>query len=345
MTEASIPKQTISFIIQIDIFIFVGTISCAVFHENGKYLFTGSEDHKICILKSSTWSVEKTLLKHQGTVTDISVHPSGKLALSVGQDHKLITWNLIKGRSAYVTNVKEAADFVRWSPEGKFYAVGFYQHVDVYDVSTASVLYSAPVKGRSNAAVFLDEDTIIVAGDCPNVGVHSISRKRLLHELPAHQRRVRCLHLESSENKDEFALVTASNDGLIKIWRGTRPKSGQFKFEAEVSHDAKCRITCLAVHKTPEVKEPPKVNPAAEKNSDVIPLSGDQDSGNNATHPEETEKIGEKKRRAKPMNKARALDIEAAAENPVDKFKAKRVRVGEKVTVSEPRNLRQQRRT
>jgi len=50
---------------------------------------------------------------------DISIHPSGKLALSIGKDRKLITWNLIKGRSAYVTNIKEIASVVKWSLSGE----------------------------------------------------------------------------------------------------------------------------------------------------------------------------------------------------------------------------------
>ena len=51
-------------------------------------------------------------------VLDIAIHPSGKLALSIGKDRKLVTWNLIKGRSAYVTNIKDVPNFVKWSPTG-----------------------------------------------------------------------------------------------------------------------------------------------------------------------------------------------------------------------------------
>lgn len=38
-------------------------------------------------------------------VTCLAVHPSGKMALSVGKDHTLRTWNLVKGRPAYTTNL------------------------------------------------------------------------------------------------------------------------------------------------------------------------------------------------------------------------------------------------
>jgi WD40 repeat protein len=42
----------------------------------------------------------------RGPVLSLSVHPSGKLALTVGQDKTLRTWNLITGKSAYISNIK-----------------------------------------------------------------------------------------------------------------------------------------------------------------------------------------------------------------------------------------------
>ena len=38
-------------------------------------------------------------------VTLMSIHPNGKLALTVGTDATLRTWNLVKGRQAYATNL------------------------------------------------------------------------------------------------------------------------------------------------------------------------------------------------------------------------------------------------
>ena len=48
----------------------------------------------------------------------------------------------IKGRSAYVTNLHESAEFVRWSPDGAHYAVGLTgRRIDVYSVATAAVVH------------------------------------------------------------------------------------------------------------------------------------------------------------------------------------------------------------
>ena len=43
----------------------------------------------------------------RSAINSVSVHPSGKLALTVGADKSLHTWNLITGRSAFITNIKQ----------------------------------------------------------------------------------------------------------------------------------------------------------------------------------------------------------------------------------------------
>ena len=40
-------------------------------------------------------------------VYSVSVHPSGKLGLSLGKDKTLRTWNLMTAKTAYVTNIKQ----------------------------------------------------------------------------------------------------------------------------------------------------------------------------------------------------------------------------------------------
>ena len=230
-----------------------GTLNKMVFYDK-KHLVTASEDNKISIIKAtSSWPVEKTLAKHQSGVTDLAVHPSGKLMLSIGNDNKLITWNLIKGRSAYVTNVKEKPDFVRWSPTGTHYIVGFYKHVDVYSVANASVEFSVSLPGRSNELVFLDDTTFALAGEMPEIQLYSMVSGNLLTKFEAHKNRVRCLAVVKPEaDKNRWCLVSASNDGQVKLWSVTKQKN-EFKTKQVSSVDTKCRVTCMIVHKVPKV--------------------------------------------------------------------------------------------
>jgi len=192
-----------------------GTINCLTNFGN-QYLFSGGSDGTICIWKSGSWVCEKTLQAHKGGVNDISVHPSGKLALSVGMDRSLKTWNLIKGRTGFVTNLHGVADVVKWSSEGKYFAVGILTRVDIYDVSTAKVVYSIPFGKRPTSIVFLKDDVVAVAGDKEIVEVHSISKSSKLSEFKAHSVRVKDMAFVNEHN----VLVTISNcDQFVKLWK------------------------------------------------------------------------------------------------------------------------------
>lgn len=45
------------------------------------------------------------------------------LALTVSKDKHMRTWNLLKGRCAYVTNLKFDYDIVKWTPDGEYYVL------------------------------------------------------------------------------------------------------------------------------------------------------------------------------------------------------------------------------
>ena len=136
-------------------FILIGTITCVEFFHQG-FLFSGSDDGNICVWNTKTWNCEKTLKAHAGGVTALSIHPSGKLALSVGKDRAMKTWNLIKGRTAYVTNIKAVADAVKWSPEGTVWGVCINTIANIYEVKSAGIKHTVDFKSRINFILFLD---------------------------------------------------------------------------------------------------------------------------------------------------------------------------------------------
>ena len=83
-----------------------GTVSCVATHGPTSHLLTASDDNSISVVRMGSWQVEKTLYKHSAGVTALALHPTGKLAFSAAKDKKMITWNLVKARPAFISHIK-----------------------------------------------------------------------------------------------------------------------------------------------------------------------------------------------------------------------------------------------
>jgi protein MAK11 len=170
-----------------------GTVSCVATHAPTAHLITASDDNSVSVVKMGSWQVEKTLYKHSAGVTALALHPTGKLAFSAGKDKKLITWNLVKARPAFISHIKGIAEMIVVSPDGTRYAVGVHRRVDIYNIETAGIEYSIDMKSRPNCLVFLTNDTVVVGGESPRAEVHSLIEKKVLAGWACHDTRVRCM--------------------------------------------------------------------------------------------------------------------------------------------------------
>ena len=54
-------------------------------------------DGELSIWRTSDWECLLRMKGHKAAVLDVTIHPSGRVALSVGADNKLMLWNLITG--------------------------------------------------------------------------------------------------------------------------------------------------------------------------------------------------------------------------------------------------------
>lgn len=64
------------------------------------FLMSGSEDCTLCIWRVHDWQCVHILGGHKGPVTEFSIHPTGKMALSVSRDSTMKLWNLVQGNQA-----------------------------------------------------------------------------------------------------------------------------------------------------------------------------------------------------------------------------------------------------
>lgn len=84
------------------------------------HMFTGSSDGSIAIWKAGgAWEHMKVMKGHKGAVNSLTIHPSGRLALSVAHDSHIRMWNLVKGRGTYTATLDREGDIVRFTPGGE----------------------------------------------------------------------------------------------------------------------------------------------------------------------------------------------------------------------------------
>ncbi|XP_060940554.1 p21-activated protein kinase-interacting protein 1-like [Limanda limanda] len=107
----------------------------------------------------------------------------------------------------------KTAHIVRWSPDGDKYVVVVDDEVNIYDLETASVKGTITI----SSVKFLNNSLLAVAGDDEIVRLCELEKLKCVCEFKAHETRVKAV--DSFMMEDYCVLVTASNDGLIKMWK------------------------------------------------------------------------------------------------------------------------------
>ncbi|XP_045353377.1 p21-activated protein kinase-interacting protein 1 [Leopardus geoffroyi] len=267
-----------------------GTITCLKFYGN-RHLISGAEDGVICVWDAKKWECLKSIKAHKGHVTFLSIHPSGKLALSVGTDKTLRTWNLVEGRSAFIKNIKQNAHIVEWSPRGEKYVVVMLNKIDIYQLDTASVSGTITNEKRISSVTFLSESVLAVAGDEEVVRFFDCDSLMCLCEFKAHDNRIKDMF--SFEIPEHHVIVTASSDGFVKMWKLKQNKKVPPSLLCEVKTNA--RLTCLGVwlDRGTDTKEslPPAAEPSVSKEESKIK----KEAGNIVQEEERQSKANKKK--------------------------------------------------
>ncbi|CAM9420870.1 unnamed protein product [Chrysoparadoxa australica] len=201
-----------------------GTVTCLEFCDS-THLLSGSEDSTICIWRVHDWALLHVLGGHKSAVHDLSIHPSGRLALSVSKDRTLRLWNLLEGRSAYIKRLQGEGMLVRWSPEGSRYAVALSRVLQIYDASTCEVVQEATQPMRINAMEWVQEDALVTCSDDRQLRVVSVTAGELtelaqsVEEGEGTTGRLRAMAVVQAANGDEGGhIVTATSGGRLHVW-------------------------------------------------------------------------------------------------------------------------------
>ncbi|CDR43459.1 CYFA0S12e00716g1_1 [Cyberlindnera fabianii] len=216
----------------------------------GKWLLSGSEDGKLIIWRTKDWEMFGTLKGHQGRVNDLAIHPSGRIAVSVGDDKTVRLWNLMTAKKAANLRVKkdwQKGEKVRWSLKGDYFFVGLLNQMLIYKTSDAKVVGEVAFKQTlMNLEVYDINGTEYAVVGLGNGALQFYKVKDLVEDektepeftLQGHTNRVKDFKLH--KHNDETYLISISSDGSIVVWDMT------LKDQVAVYNTGE-RLNCLEV--------------------------------------------------------------------------------------------------
>lgn len=224
-----------------------GSITAIKFPASGSHMLSSDENNRIIIWRCKDWTPQIQMTTRHGVVNDLSIHPSGKIALSVGRDRNVRLWNLVTGKKAAAFKLGKEEPFqVSWNRSGTQYAILFDKFIRIYDMSAISQCEFSAERSRFHALVWLTDDSIACTLESGVIQVLDVAMKTMKYELKGHKTRVKAISLQivkpDNSEEERTVMISGSTDGEIKLWTFI---TDQWK---EIgSHDCGgSRITCLA---------------------------------------------------------------------------------------------------
>lgn len=228
------------------------------------HLLSASEDGTLCLFRARDWAVLRTLKGHKGRVNSVAVHPSGKVALSVGKDRALRMWDLMRGKGCASTKLGKEGEIVRWSVDGSLFAVQSGSTIDVYSTDM-DLLHTIKHPSRLHDLKFCkrisgDGEVLLAGAEDKKLTVYEISKDnppKIIAEMVGHTNRVKALQTldialpPSSGRTSTTIICTVSSDGKIHIYDLAHVPSHADKL-VEIApvaeYDSKgTRLTCVTV--------------------------------------------------------------------------------------------------
>ncbi|EMR10505.1 hypothetical protein PNEG_01217 [Pneumocystis murina B123] len=172
-----------------------GTITGLVFSSftSPKFLISVSDDGTMAFFRTKDWLPLSTIKTHHGRINSISIHPSGKIALTVGSDKNIRLWNMMTGKKAGRYNLnKNEAFYVQWNTLGTQYAVLLNKEVMVYDMS-ATLVYCFSSLTRFNSMHYTiskkNHEILVLGSQNGCLQIYDSSNGKLIVSFVAHENR------------------------------------------------------------------------------------------------------------------------------------------------------------
>jgi protein MAK11 len=212
-----------------------GSVTAAQFFGSA-FLLSGGSEGALCIWNTKDWSLAKKFegahrpgegSNSMGGVTALAVHPSGRVALSVGSvDRQCKLWDLMKGTLASSRQLEgPPAHSVAWSPSGESFVLVSDRRIDLYSVASNALVRREELNDTKILSLaFLTDDALVLGCEDKTIRVHSTHTGECITTLRAHGARVRGLDVLAVPSSGAAGaplihlLGSASTDGQTNLW-------------------------------------------------------------------------------------------------------------------------------
>lgn len=141
-----------------------GSVTRVVFSGNS-HLLTAGEDGRIGIFRSKDWECLH-VLRHKKPINCLAVHPSGKIAMSLGKDGSLKLWNLMTAKQASALQLPNEGIRLVFSQGGTYFAILLCDNtVIVYESDGARRIGQIKCKTRLATLAFLRDESLFYGGE------------------------------------------------------------------------------------------------------------------------------------------------------------------------------------
>ena len=193
---------SIRFAIIFTVSLFQGPITSLRFSKKANSLVSGSDDGMIAIWRIKDWECVSFKPAHKGSVTDLDVHPSGKVMISCGRDNNVRLWDMTTSKELYSRSTKGRGyggfQQLRWRPRGEGFCYALGNDVSICDTEGDEpvVRFAHPRPPFSFA--YLSEHTVATGGEDKIVRVWDVRTGKVATQLPEFSSRIRSLVAESN---------------------------------------------------------------------------------------------------------------------------------------------------
>ncbi|KAG1864981.1 WD40-repeat-containing domain protein [Suillus subalutaceus] len=267
------------------------------------HLLSASEDGTLCLFHARDWVVLRSLKGHKGRVNSMAVHPSNKVALSVGKDNTLRMWDLMRGKGSASTKLGKEGEVVRWSPTGSSFVVQSQNTIDVFTVDMVlrhtithpsrihTVRFSNRVNGSGELLLVGAEDKKLSIYDIPD---DPEILPTVIAEMTGHSSRVKEVEIlplalprstKANAPLSTIILCTVSSDGKIHVYdlaslpADQKAGSEVLQISPVAEYDTKgTRLTCVTIADGEALEHAKSVN-GKRKRGDEDSEQEDEDEG------------------------------------------------------------------